>query len=335
MSRFDSNRAAEMEVFVRVVDLGGFTAAAQSFGLTPSGVSKLVSRLETRLGARLVNRSTRKLQLTTEGEAFYHRAVRILAEMQEAEREAAAGALPRGHLTVNSNIPFGMRYVVPLVPQFLAQNPDVTLDVVLTDTVIDLMEERADIAIRVGPLRTSQLIARKPATSRMVLVASPDYLARHGTSASPADLAAHRRIGWTFPRTIRGWPFRKGERIEEILPPDRARQRRRSRAAAGARRHGIGAACSVSRWTGYRGRAPCAGAAKFQPRRSRRRPCRLCGPGRPSTGPGAQLHRLPGASHPHWRSRTEARRKREVAAAEGPLSRNHAAAPLRWSSSAR
>jgi DNA-binding transcriptional LysR family regulator len=223
MSRFDRNRAAEMEVFVRVVDLGGFTAAAQSFRLTPSGVSKLVSRLETRLGARLVNRSTRKLQLTTEGEAFYHRAVRILAEMQEAEREAATGALPRGHLTVNSNIPFGMRHVMPLVPQFLAQNPDVTLDVVLTHTVIDLMEERADIAIRVGPLRTSHLIARKLATSRMVLVASPDYLARHGTPASPADLAAHRRIGWTFPRTIRGWPFRKGERIEEILPPPIAR----------------------------------------------------------------------------------------------------------------
>jgi DNA-binding transcriptional LysR family regulator len=223
MARLDSNRAAEMEVFVRVVELGGFTAAAQSFRLTPSGVSKLVSRMEARLGARLVNRSTRKLQLTAEGEAFYQRAVRILAEIEEAEREAAAGAAPRGHLTVNSNIPFGMRYVMPLVPQFLAQNPEIMVDIVLTDTVVDLMEERADIAIRVGPLRASRLLARKLGTSRMVLVASPDYLARYGTPKTPAALADHRCIGWTFPRTIRGWPFRKGERIEEILPPPAAR----------------------------------------------------------------------------------------------------------------
>ncbi|WP_407177945.1 LysR family transcriptional regulator [Bradyrhizobium sp. STM 3562] len=223
MPRLDSNRAAEMEVFVRVVDLGGFTAAARSFRLTPSGVSKLVSRMEARLGARLVNRSTRKLQLTAEGEAFYQRAVRILAEMEEAEREAAAGAAPRGHLTVNSNIPFGMRYVMPLVPQFLAQHPEVTLDIVLTDTVVDLMEERADVAIRVGPLVASRLLARKLATSRMVLVASPDYLARAGMPKTPAELARHRCIGWTFPRTIRGWPFRKGEHSEEILPPPAAR----------------------------------------------------------------------------------------------------------------
>ena len=147
----------------------------------------------------------------------------ILADMEEAEREASAGTAPRGHLTVNSNIPFGMRYVMPLVPQFLAQHPEVTLDIILTDTVVDLMEERADIAIRVGPLQASRLLARKLGTSRMVLVASPDYLAQCGTPKTPAELANHRCIGWTFPRTIRGWPFRKGERIEEILPPPAAR----------------------------------------------------------------------------------------------------------------
>ena len=108
MARFDTNRSAEMEVFVRVVDLGGFTQAARKLRLTPSGVSKLISRLEARLGSRLINRTTRKLTLTEEGQAFYQRAVRILAEMEEAEREAASGAAPRGRLTVNSNIPFGM-----------------------------------------------------------------------------------------------------------------------------------------------------------------------------------------------------------------------------------
>jgi DNA-binding transcriptional LysR family regulator len=116
MSRLHTNRAAEMEVFVRVVDLGGFTAAARAFRLTPSAVSKLLSRLEARLSARLVNRSTRKLQLTPEGLAFYNRAVRLLADLDEAEREAAAGACPRGHLSVNCNIPFGIRHVLPLIP---------------------------------------------------------------------------------------------------------------------------------------------------------------------------------------------------------------------------
>jgi DNA-binding transcriptional LysR family regulator len=223
MARSDTNRSGEMDVFVRVVDLGGFTAAAKSLRQTPSGVSKLVSRLEARLGTRLVNRTTRKLQLTEEGQAFYQRAQRILADIEEAEREAGSGAAPRGHLTVNSNIPFGMLHVMPLLPRFLSEHPDITLDIILTDTLIDLMQERADVAIRVGPLGASRLIARKLGTSRMVVVAAPGYLARFGTPKTPADLASHRGIGWTFPRSIRGWPFRRTERIEEALPPPVAR----------------------------------------------------------------------------------------------------------------
>ncbi|MCK1712410.1 MULTISPECIES: LysR family transcriptional regulator [unclassified Bradyrhizobium] len=223
MARFDTNRSAEMEVFVGVVDLGGFTQAARKLRLTPSGVSKLISRLEVRLGTRLINRTTRKLTLTEEGQAFYQHAVRILAEMEEAEREAASGAAPRGRLTVNSNIPFGMLHVMPLIPRFLEQHPDVTLDLVLTDTLIDLMQERADVAIRVGPLRASRLVARKLGTSRMVVVGAPDYLTRFGTPRTPADLSDHRGIGWTFPRSIRAWPFKRGERTEEAAPPPAAR----------------------------------------------------------------------------------------------------------------
>src|SRR5712691_4894170 len=223
MPRLDTNRAAEMEVFVRVVDLGGFTAAAREFRLTPSGVSKLVSRLEGRLSARLINRSTRRLQLTPEGQAFYDRALRVLSDIDEAEREAAAGASPRGHLRVNSNIPFGMRHVMPLVPLFLERHPEVTLDIVLTDAVVDLMQERADIAIRVGPLRDSGLMARKLGTSRMAIVASPQYIVRHGVPNTPDDLARHKGIGWTFFRTIGGWPFRDGEAIESVSPPPVAR----------------------------------------------------------------------------------------------------------------
>ncbi|WP_431858730.1 LysR family transcriptional regulator [Azospirillum sp.] len=223
MTRLEVNRAAEMEVFARVVDLGGFTAAARARGLTPSGVSKLITRLEARLGTRLIHRSTRRLSLTPEGQAFYARAVRILGEMEEAEREASAGAAPRGHLRVNSNVPFGMRYLMPIVPEFLAAHPGVTIDVVLSDTVIDLMEERADVAIRVGPLRDSSLMLRKLGSSRMVVVASPAYLRGHGMPTHPSELVHHQGIGWTFPRIIGGWPFQLEDGVEHHVAPVVAR----------------------------------------------------------------------------------------------------------------
>src|SRR5260370_5185704 len=216
-----------MEVFVRVVDLGGFTAAAREFRLTPSGVSKLVSRLEGRLSARLIKRSTRRLQLTPEGQTFYDRAVRVLSDIDEAEREAAAGASPRGHLRVNSNIPFGMRHVMPLVPRFLERHPEVTLDIVLSDSVIDLMQERADIAIRIGPLRHSSLVSRKIGLSRMAVVASPEYIAGHGVPNTPDALARHKGIGFTFFRTLRGWPFRPGARTPQCASPPSPRARLR------------------------------------------------------------------------------------------------------------
>ena len=116
MSRLDVNRFGEMEVFVRVVEEGGFSAAARACRMTPSAVSKLVARLETRLGARLVNRSTRRLQLTPEGAAFYERSVTVLADLDEAEREASAGAQPSGRLRINSNVPVGTHVLLPIVP---------------------------------------------------------------------------------------------------------------------------------------------------------------------------------------------------------------------------
>ena len=204
MARTDTNRSGEMDVFVRVVDLGGFTAAANSLRQTPSGVSKLVSRLETRLGTRLVNRTTRKLQLTEEGQAFYQRAQRILADIDEAEREAAS-CVPRDHLTVNSNIPFGMLHVMPLLPRFMREHPDITLDVVLTDTLVDLMQARADVAIRAGPLGASRLIARKLGTSRMAVVAAPSYLARRGQPRHIRDLADHDCLVFTPMGSV--WTF--------------------------------------------------------------------------------------------------------------------------------
>lgn len=210
MAALLSNRSGEMEVFAAVVERGGFSAAAKLFGMTPSAVSKLVTRLEGRLGARLINRSTRKLQLTAEGQAFHQRCVTILSDIAEAECEAAAGRAPRGRVRVNANVAFGNQVLLPLVPAFLAEHPELSVDLVFTDQVVDLIEERADIAIRVapGPLRGNQLMARKIGESAVAVVASPEYLARHGEPKTPADLTKHNLIGFNFARSVEGWPFR-------------------------------------------------------------------------------------------------------------------------------
>ncbi|KIZ38885.1 MULTISPECIES: LysR family transcriptional regulator [Rhodopseudomonas] len=210
MARLDLNRSGEMEVFIRVVQLGGFSIAARAFRMTPSAVSKLVARLEARLGVRLINRSTRKLQLTPEGTAFYERAVRILDEITAAEREAALGATPSGVLRINSSVPFGLHRLLPLLPDFLQRFPGISVDVTLTDIVVDLLEERADVAIRVGPMRESRLLARKLAESRMVVAAAPAYLATHEPPQTPADLAQHNLLGFGFSRQVADWPFIDG-----------------------------------------------------------------------------------------------------------------------------
>jgi DNA-binding transcriptional LysR family regulator len=196
-----------MEVFVRAVELGGFSAAARAMRMTPSAVSKLVARLERRLGARLINRSTRKLLLTGEGEAFLDRARRVLADLEEAERAVALGAVPRGLVRVNCNVPFGLHRLLPLVPRFTAAHPDIRLDIVLADRVIDLMDERADVAIRLGPMRPSQLMARKLGQSGMAVVAAPVYLAHRGVPQTPYDLDAHNCIAFNFARYSDEWPF--------------------------------------------------------------------------------------------------------------------------------
>ncbi|MDR3399833.1 MAG: LysR family transcriptional regulator [Pandoraea sp.] len=210
MGRQDVNRSGDMEVFARVVELGGFSAAARALHMTPSAVSKLVARLEARLGARLFNRSTRRLQLTPEGTTFHERAVRVLADIEAAEREAAVGAVPRGLLRVNSSVPIGSLYLLPVIPAFLAQYPEIRLDLTLTDTVVDLLEQRADVAVRAGPLRDSRLVARKLGESRVHVVASPDYLARNGPLRTPADLIHHNVMAFNFDRQVQGWPFLDG-----------------------------------------------------------------------------------------------------------------------------
>ncbi|ANL72885.1 LysR family transcriptional regulator protein [Rhizobium phaseoli] len=220
MARQDINRSGEMEVFVSVVERGGFSAAATARRMTPSAVSKLVARLEARLGVRLVNRSTRKLQLTPEGCAFYERSIAILADIAEAERQASSGEEAAGRIRINTSGSFGNHVLAPLVPAFMALHPAVTLDIAHTDRIVDLMEERADVAIRAGPLKSSSLIARKLGATRKLIVASPDYLGRHGEPRSVADLRRHCRIGFSYARAIEGWPMREsGETVTIPITP--------------------------------------------------------------------------------------------------------------------
>ncbi|SEI07513.1 DNA-binding transcriptional regulator, LysR family [Rhizobium tibeticum] len=220
MSRQDINRSGEMEVFVRAVELGGFTAAARACRMTPSAVSKLVARLEARLGARLVNRSTRKLHLTTEGSAFYERSVSILADIAEAERYASAGEQAAGPIRINTSASFGHHILAPLVSDFLALHPAITLDISHTDAIVDLVDDRADVAIRAGPLKSSSLIARKLGVTRKVIVASPAYLKRFGEPKSLDNLKQHRRIGFSYARSVQGWPLRHdGETVTLPITP--------------------------------------------------------------------------------------------------------------------
>lgn len=207
MPRLEINCSGEMEVFVRAVELASFSAAARAFEMSPSAVSKLVSRLEARLKVRLINRSTRQVQLTPEGCAFYERSVRVLADLHEAERCATMNERPCGKVSVNANVPFAEHFLLPLVPEFLERYPDITLDLELTDAVVDILEQRMDVAIRAGPLKSSSLLARKLGETTKVIVGAPSYLARWGTPLTPADLERHNLIGANYTRVVKGWPL--------------------------------------------------------------------------------------------------------------------------------
>jgi DNA-binding transcriptional LysR family regulator len=216
MPRIDVNRSGEMEAFVQVVERGGFSTAARALGMTPSAVSKLVARLESRLAVQLVHRSTRKLTLTPEGQQFHERSVRVLADMDEAERCAASGAAPRGRVSINASVPFGHHVLLPLMPRFLELHPQVTVDVSLTDRVVDLMDERTDIAVRWGQLPSSDLVARRLGETGQAIVASPAYLGRYGTPHTPQELEAHNRLGTSYRRAVPDWPLSVDGRFVEM-----------------------------------------------------------------------------------------------------------------------
>lgn len=212
-----------MNVFVRVVEDGGYTAAAKNCGMTPSAVSKLVSRLENRLGTRLLNRSTRRQLLTPEGAAFYERSLAILTALDEAELEAAAGSAPQGIVRVNCNVDIGRLYLLPLLKTFLRDHPGISVEVFLSDEVVDLISARADVAIRSGPLKSSSLIARRLGETRGLIVASPAYLAACGIPKIPADLANHNCLGFTFGQPLMEWSFVSADGLTPVSVTGNAR----------------------------------------------------------------------------------------------------------------
>lgn len=202
------NRTGEMEVFVLAAELKSFSAAGRQLKLSPSAVSKLVSRMEDRLGTRLLVRSTRTLETTPEGEIYLRRARRILSDIAETEDlVAGGGGEARGPLRISASVGFGEKFILPLVGDFTSRHPKVKLDLTLTDGVIDLIGERTDIAIRVGPMRDSALKARQLYAGRRVIVASPAYLEKHGPPQTPADLDHHNCINFNFRRIVDEWPF--------------------------------------------------------------------------------------------------------------------------------
>ncbi|HKU08286.1 MAG TPA: LysR family transcriptional regulator [Bradyrhizobium sp.] len=212
----NSSASSEMNAFVRVAERGSFAAAATDLGLTPSALSKLVTRIEDRLGVRLLTRTTRKLALTAEGELFVARSRDILASIEAAEAEVtAASERPRGHLRVSVGTTVAKQILRPALPDFFARYPDITVELHVSDRQADLVAEQIDVAIRSGTLGDSTLVARKVGEARRVICASPSYLERHGSPQVPADLLRHNCLTLPGPAWTQ-WPFHTHEGINRL-----------------------------------------------------------------------------------------------------------------------
>jgi len=208
--------AAEMNAFVRVAERGSFAAAAADLGLTPSALSKLVTRIEDRLGVRLLTRTTRKLALTAEGELFVARSRDILASIEAAEAEVtAASERPRGHLRISVGTAVAKQILGPALPVFLEHYPDITVEFHVSDRQVDLVAEQIDVAIRSGALGDSTLVARKVGEATRVICASPLYLDKHATPRVPADLLQHNCLTLPGPAWSQ-WPFHTHEGINRL-----------------------------------------------------------------------------------------------------------------------
>jgi DNA-binding transcriptional LysR family regulator len=200
----------EIQMFLAVVDTGSITAASEQLDLTISAASRTLSRLEDKLQTTLLQRTTRRLKLTEEGEAFLLHARAIVSSVDEAEEQMAARRMrPVGRLRVDAATPFMLHVLVPLIDGFRHRYPDIELELTSNEGIIDLIERRTDVAFRIGALKDSTLHARAIGNSAIRILASPDYLARHGTPTKPAQLKENTLLGFTQPASLNDWPLRE------------------------------------------------------------------------------------------------------------------------------
>jgi DNA-binding transcriptional LysR family regulator len=202
------DKLSEMRAFQAVADAGGFSAAAAELRVSQSLVSRSVARLERRLGTTLLHRSTRRVSLTDEGVIFLQGCRRVLEDIGEVERSVTSGETPVGILRISASVLFGQDPIVPLLPEFMARYPKLEVQLSLADRHVDLIEEKIDIAIRLGRLASSSLIARKLGEQRRLIVASPAYLAQRGRPKTPDDLLNHNCLLWDEGHDdLNRWPF--------------------------------------------------------------------------------------------------------------------------------
>ncbi|PIW30076.1 MAG: LysR family transcriptional regulator [Rhodospirillales bacterium CG15_BIG_FIL_POST_REV_8_21_14_020_66_15] len=211
------DRLQEIEVFISVAEAGSFAKAAARLRLSPPAVTRAVAALEDRLGARVFNRTTRRVTITDVGRRFLESARRVLSDLDTAEKEAVGEtAMPQGHLTITASVTFGRSALSSVVYDFLGQHPRVSASVLLLDRVVNLVEEGIDVAVRIGHLPDSSLIAKRIGAVRRVLVASPDYIARRGAPVSPSDLRLHSMISFTGLMPNREWRFLNGQKQASV-----------------------------------------------------------------------------------------------------------------------
>lgn len=211
------DRTDAIAVFIAVADHGSFAAAARRLGRSPASVTRAVADLESRLGVRLLTRTTRAVSTTEAGQRFLGGAKRVLADLDEIERAAAGqGTAPRGELRLTAPILFGRLHVLPIVTEFLDRFPEVQAALALVDRPVDLVEEGLDVAVRIGALGESSAVATRVGALRRIAVASPDYLARRGTPQRPADLTDHAVVAFSGIAGVEHWVFREASGDENV-----------------------------------------------------------------------------------------------------------------------
>jgi len=209
---------SSMAVFRRVVEAKNFSAVARETNMSQSTVSKHIAALEERLGTKLLNRSTRSLKLTEAGKEYYHHCIRILNDFQEAEASIGKGKIkPTGTLRISTSAAFGRTCMLPYLDEFFSTYPEINVDLLFDDDYIDLVKQGIDLAIRIGPLADSTLIARKIGSSQRVVVASTDYLVKHGRPKKPADLVKHNCLLYSLQKAPDLWYFNSAQEGDESV----------------------------------------------------------------------------------------------------------------------